>query len=173
MSQLPDTASESRKDSAHPSGGPTSKRRQKRVLDRAVNKKSIEIDKALKLNIEKGAEELGVSTTELAQRFAIVAPVAEQRFAMWWNGYVSDRAEAWKSEYSGPWKNFLGWVIKRIVDEDEYLTLSDEQKEEYTKRVIQKRAENHEGKAAAITREKVVAAIGEKLDSVHKEVITI
>lgn len=90
--------------------GPVSKRKAKRALDRNINKKAVDIDKAMREQIKEGAEQLDVSEAQLSQRFAVIAPVGEQRAPMWWNGFISNRAAAWKSEY-GKWQ----WVVRKIT----------------------------------------------------------
>ncbi|KAG8699990.1 hypothetical protein FRC08_004994 [Ceratobasidium sp. 394] len=153
--------------------GPISKHRQKRILDRQINHKAVEINRAMKAVIDKGAEELDISPAELTQRFAVVAPVGERRVAMWWNGLVSDRAAAWKDEYDGPKKQYLAWVSKRIKEDDQFKNLSNEEKEKYAKLAAQKRVETKETKSAAVTRKKVVESASEELEAVHQEHLNI
>lgn len=79
--------------------GPISKRRAKRELERRVTQKATELNHVIKTQITEGANELGIPSVALQQRFAIIAPVGEKRQAMWWNGLIADRAAAWKAEY--------------------------------------------------------------------------
>jgi hypothetical protein len=79
--------------------GPASKRRVKRALEKRVAGKAVELDNRMQALIDEGAEDLGVSPSILAQKFAIVAPMGETRKPMWWNGLVAERSEEWKAEY--------------------------------------------------------------------------
>ncbi|KAG8702787.1 hypothetical protein FRC08_003247 [Ceratobasidium sp. 394] len=175
MSQPPETESDRRdaEQTTNEQTGPISKRRQKRILDRQINHKAVEIDRTMKAVIEKEAEELDIAPAALAQRFAVVAPVGERRAAMWWNGLVSERAAEWKSEYDGPKKQYLAWVTKRIKEDDQYKNMSVEEKEKYAKLAAQRRVETKETKSAAITRKKVVEGASEELESVHQARLNI
>ncbi|KAG9105111.1 hypothetical protein FRC07_009608, partial [Ceratobasidium sp. 392] len=122
-----------------------------------------------KTSIQEGTSELDVLPTQLAQCFAIVAPIGEQRKPSWWNGLVADCSAAWEAEYKGEPRGYLGWASRRITERGENLNLTDEQKQEYIKYATQTRAENKEAKAATVTRKKAVAAVAKELASVHEQ----
>ncbi|KAG8701354.1 hypothetical protein FRC09_005420 [Ceratobasidium sp. 395] len=147
---------------------PVSRRREKRIVERLVHAKVAEIDKSLREQIDKSAKELDVPAKMISQHFSVMTPLGETRPSMWWNGLVADRAEAWKSEYDGPGKHYLGWVAARIKAEDQYSDLSDEQKAHYTKIAAEKRAENKEVRTAGMTRKKVVEAAKAKLENLNR-----
>ncbi|KAG9121166.1 hypothetical protein FRC07_002994 [Ceratobasidium sp. 392] len=166
QSQTPDKPSEAQ--IPEPTA-PVSRRKQKRVLDRRINEKAVEIDQQLRASIQEGAGELDILPTQLAQRFAVVAPIGEQRKPSWWNGLVADRSAAWEAEYKGQPREYLGWVSRRIVEKGENLNLTDEQKEEYMKYAATTRAENKEAKAATVTRAKAVSAVSKELASIYEQ----
>jgi hypothetical protein len=80
--------------------GPVSKRKAKRILEKQLTQKAADVDDLIRSTIKTGAEELGVPSIQLMQRFAIVAPVGEQRKPTYWNGLFSSKAEEWRDEYS-------------------------------------------------------------------------
>ncbi|KAG9094311.1 hypothetical protein FRC07_011324 [Ceratobasidium sp. 392] len=171
MSHLPKTGSESQNApvAANQPTGPVSKCQTKRVLEKRIHEKASELDQIIAEQIELGAEELNITTTQLSQRFAIVASITEVRAPSWWNGLMSDRAEAWKDEYDGPGKKFLQWVAKRIGEDDQYKELNDEQKAHYTAIAARKRIENKQAKTSKITRKKAIKGVIGRLNTLNEE----
>ncbi|KAG8738516.1 hypothetical protein FRC11_001356, partial [Ceratobasidium sp. 423] len=153
--------------------GPVSKRRQKRITDRRINKAAAEADGALRAHIETTSSELGVSATEIYQRFTLISPIGEQRSAMWWNGLVIEKSSKWKSEYSGPGREFLSWVTHRIREEGLAQNLTNEQKTRLVELATKTRAKNKDTKTTGLTRKQAVANAQEQIDDLHKQLETL
>jgi hypothetical protein len=173
---------------AQASKDPVLKRRAKRALEKRVAEKAVELDKKMQVSIDEGAEELGVPSSILAQKFAIVAPIGETRKPMWWNGLVAEKSEAWKPEYGacivisdeeetrlitsidGPGRDFLPWVVRRIRQEELSENLGQEERERLAKKAEKHRAANKEEKAARMTRAKSLKAAEEQIESMYEQV---
>ncbi|KDN33395.1 hypothetical protein RSAG8_13514, partial [Rhizoctonia solani AG-8 WAC10335] len=107
--------------------GPVSKRRQQRITNRRINTAATEADAVLRTHINDAATELGISATDVFQRFTLISPMGEQRSAMWWNGLVIEKSLEWKTEYNGPGRQLLSWVTHRIREEGLANNLTEEE----------------------------------------------
>lgn len=69
-----------------------------------------------------------------------------------------------------PGKEYLGWVTKRIREENLKDKVTDEEKIEYAKQAEEKRAENKEALVLSLTRKKTVSVAQQQLDSIYQQV---
>ncbi|KAF8668516.1 hypothetical protein RHS04_08975 [Rhizoctonia solani] len=148
--------------------GPISKRCQQRADNQRINTVAAEADAVLRAHIEEAASKLGVLKDNVFQRFALIAPIGEQRSAMWWNGLLAKKSSEWKDKY-----RFLPWVSHRIRNKGLVQDLTDEDKSRYAELATKTRAKNKDEKTASLTWKQVVALAQDELTNIHTQLETL
>ncbi|KAG8713746.1 hypothetical protein FRC11_011153 [Ceratobasidium sp. 423] len=138
-----------------------------------IDEKALQINELVKNAIAEGAAELDIDEGELMSRFALIAPLSETRRPNYYNGLISHYSKEWKSEYDGPPKQYLSYVVQRINRENLAENLSDEEIERYVKVAEEARASNKELQAARTTRKKAVSRAFAELQTIHERLLTL